>query len=74
MDRALKRICGFSMWKRLPDESTFSRAFAEFAADGLAERAHAGLIKETLGEQLIGHISRDDTFRGFLTTRVAARR
>ena len=49
------------MWKRLPDESTFSRAFAEFAKDGLAERAHAALVKETLGERLIGHISRDGT-------------
>ena len=28
---------------------------------GLAERAHAALIKETLGDQLIGHISRDGT-------------
>jgi hypothetical protein len=61
MDRALRRICGFAMWKRLPDEATFSRAFAEFAADGLAERAHAALVKETLGERLIGHISRDGT-------------
>ena len=61
VDRALKRICGFSMWKRLPDESTFSRAFAEFAEDGLAERAHATLVKETLGDSLIGHVSRDGT-------------
>ena len=53
------------MWlpsgKKLPDESTFSRAFAEFAKDGLAERAHAALVKETLGERLVGHISRDGT-------------
>lgn len=61
VDRALKRICGFSMWKRLPDESTFSRAFAQFAEDGLAERAHAALVKETLGDRLIGHVSRDGT-------------
>jgi hypothetical protein len=61
MDRALKRICGFSMWKKLPSEATFSRAFAEFAGAGLAERTHAALVKETLGEQLIGHISRDGT-------------
>lgn len=60
-DRALRRICGFSMWKKLPSESTFSRAFAEFAEAGLAERTHAVLVKETLGEQLIGHISRDGT-------------
>jgi hypothetical protein len=31
MDRALKRICGFSRWRRLSSEATFSRAFAEFA-------------------------------------------
>ena len=61
VDRALRRICGFPMWKRLPDESTFSRAFAEFAADGLAERTHAALVRETLGCRLIGHISRDGT-------------
>ena len=61
IDRALRRICGFAMWKRLPDEAIFSRAFAEFAADGLAERAHAALVKETSGERLIGHISRDGT-------------
>jgi hypothetical protein len=61
IDRALRRICGFSMWKSLPSEATFSRAFAEFAKAGLAERTHAALVKETLGEQLIGHISRDGT-------------
>lgn len=61
MDRALKRICGFPMWKKLPDESTFSRAFAEFAEAGLAERTHAALVRETLGSRLVGHISRDGT-------------
>ncbi len=60
-DHVLKRICGFSMWRKLPSEATFSRAFAEFAEAGLAERTHAALVKETLGEQLIGHISRDGT-------------
>lgn len=49
------------MWKRLPDEATFSRAFAQFAMDRLAERVHEALIKEHLGEALIGHISRDGT-------------
>ena len=61
LDRALRRICGFPMWKKLPDESTFSRAFAQFAKDGLAERTHAALVRETLGERLVGHISRDGT-------------
>ena len=61
MDRALRRLCGFPMWKRLPDEATFSRAFAEFAGNRLAEWVHEALIKAHLGETLIGHISRDGT-------------
>lgn len=61
IDRALRRICGFPMWKTLPDEATFSRAFAEFAEARLAERVHEALVKEHLGEALIGHISRDGT-------------
>ncbi len=36
VDRALRRICGFSMWKRMPAPSTFSRAFDEFAQAKLA--------------------------------------
>lgn len=60
-DRSLQRICGFSPCKKLPSEATFSRAFDEFAQVHLAERVHEALIKETLGETLIGHISRDGT-------------
>ncbi len=61
IDRALRRICGFPLCKKLPSESTFSRAFDEFAEGKLAERVHEALIKEHLGETLIGHISRDGT-------------
>jgi hypothetical protein len=61
IDQALRRICGFSRWNRLPDEATFSRAFAEFAASRLAERVHEAVIKAHLGSELIGHISRDGT-------------
>lgn len=61
VDRALRRICGFAWYRKLPDEATFSRAFAQFADERLAERVHEALIKEQLGEQLIGHISRDGT-------------
>jgi hypothetical protein len=61
VDRALRRICGFSRWKKLPDEATFSRAFAEFAQSRLAERVHEALIQAHLGSELIGHISRDGT-------------
>lgn len=61
VDRALRRICGFAWYRKLPDEATFSRAFAQFADEQLAERVHEALIKEQLGDQLIGHISRDGT-------------
>ncbi len=61
IDRALRRICGFPLCKRLPSEATFSRAFDEFAEAGLGQRVHEALIKEHLGDELIGHISRDGT-------------
>ena len=61
VDRALRRICGFAMCRKLPSEATFSRAFAEFAKSGLAERAHEALIEEHLGDRIIGHLSRDAT-------------
>ena len=61
IDRALRRICGFPVCKKLPSEATFSRAFEEFAQLHLAERVHEALIKEHLGRELIGHLSRDGT-------------
>jgi hypothetical protein len=59
IDRALCRICDFSLFKRLPSEATFSGAFGEFANLQLAERVHEALIKAHMGEQLIGHLSLD---------------
>lgn len=61
IDRSLRRICGFPRWKKLPSEATFSRAFDEFAQSRLAERVHESLICQHLGDELIGHISRDAT-------------
>lgn len=61
IDRALRRICGFPMCRKLPSEATFSRAFDEFAQGRLAERVHEALIMEHLGHELIGHLSRDAT-------------
>ena len=61
IDRALRRICGFALWKRLPDEATFSRAFDEFAQARLAERGHEARLTEPRGGVLIGHLSRDAT-------------
>jgi len=60
-DSKLRRLCGFDLRFALPSESTFSRAFEEFARGELMQRVHARMIEDTLGEQLIGHISRDST-------------
>ena len=57
----LRRICGFSATGEIPSESTFSRAFAEFAASELATQAHDSLVQEYLADELLGHISRDST-------------
>jgi transposase len=57
----LRRICGFVSCGDIPSESTFSRAFAEFAASGLGSRVHDALVEEYLAEELVGHISRDST-------------
>lgn len=61
IDRALRRICGFAPCKKLPSEATFSRAFNEFAQARLPERVHEALIEAHLGDELIGHLSRDAT-------------
>jgi len=60
-DNALRRICGFETRYQIPNESTFSRAFAEFAESRLPEEVHKALIKKHMSEHLVGHISRDST-------------
>lgn len=56
-----RRICGFVRRTDIPSESTFSRAFAEFARLGLGEKVHAVLVEEWAKPALVGHISRDAT-------------
>ena len=60
-DIVLRRLCGWETAAAVPDESVFSRAFAEFAQSQWAQRVHAVLIERTQGERLIGHVSRDAT-------------
>ena len=61
VDGRLRRLCGWSGGGRLPSEATFSRAFSEFAASGLASRLHEMLIARTMDGHLVEHISRDAT-------------
>jgi hypothetical protein len=60
-DAALRRMCGWETAGAVPDETVFSRAFAEFAKTEFGQRVHAALIEKTQGPRLVGHISRDAT-------------
>ena len=60
-DVALRRLCGWECAAQLPDESVFSRAFAEFARSEFGQRVHAAVIERTQSERLVWHILRDST-------------
>lgn len=60
-DPVLRRICGWERRSFIPSESTFSRAFAEFAESNLASRMNDVFIQLYHGDRVIGHISRDAT-------------
>ena len=62
-DKNLRRICGFESKGHIPSQSSFSRAFAEFAESQMPQRVHEALIKNTLGdtETIVMHNSRDAT-------------
>ena len=61
VDEGLRRLCGWKSAASIPDASTFSRAFAQFATGRLPQHLHAALIEVTQKERLIGHIARDST-------------
>jgi hypothetical protein len=47
-DQSLRRICGWERLNDIPDESIFSRAFAEFSASQLPDRVHAAFIEKAM--------------------------
>jgi hypothetical protein len=57
----LRRLCGWQSAGDLPEEWTFSRAFAAFAADELPQRVHGALVQAQQGDKIAGHVSRDAT-------------
>jgi hypothetical protein len=61
VDEGLRQLCGWSCVGRIPHESKFSRAFAEFAATQLPQQLHAAVVETTQRERLVGHIARDST-------------
>jgi len=60
-DISLRRICGWERVSDIPEEWTFSRAFAEFSASQLAERVHEAFILKHYSGEIVGHNSRDST-------------
>ena len=61
VDTVLRRLCGWETAAQVPDETVFSRAFAEFAHSEFPQRVHEALVQRTQSERLIGHILRDST-------------
>jgi hypothetical protein len=57
----LRRLCGWESASDIPAECTFSRAFADFAADQLPQLVHATMVKLHCGPKLVGHVSHDST-------------
>lgn len=60
-DVTLRRLCGWERAAEIPEESTFSRAFAELARQQFGQRVHAAIIARTQSERLVGHVLRDST-------------
>lgn len=60
-DISFRRICGWERRSEVPDESTFSRAFSEFAESELPSLVHNALISKAYEKQVVGHVSRDST-------------
>src|SRR5674476_1390502 len=57
----LRQLCGWESPGEIPSEPTFSRAFAEFAQDQLAQQIHEHMVKTHAGPKRVGHVSRDAT-------------
>ena len=60
-DISLRRLCGWEQKRDIPEEWTFSRAFAEFSASHLPERVHEAFINQHYRGEIVGHNSRDST-------------
>src|SRR5208337_2272949 len=61
VDGSLRRICGWERRAEIPSEPTFSRAFQEFADEGLIDRIHQALVERSLEGRIVGVVARDAT-------------
>ena len=60
-DKDLRKVCGWVFRWEVPSESTFSRAFTEFAEIGLTDQAQAAQVQVWLGDTIIRDVSTDST-------------
>ena len=60
-DSQLRNLCGWCEVAKVPSESSFSRAFALFSKQRIAEHLHEALLRRTVTGKLFGHIARDST-------------
>jgi hypothetical protein len=60
-DKNLRMLCGWEYPRQVPSESTFSRAFEEYAKTSLLDRVHEALVKYYLCDEVVWHVSRDST-------------
>ena len=61
VDEPLRTLCGWANAAAVPNESMFSRAFAEFAQRELVQQLHEAVIEATQRPRLIGNITRYST-------------
>jgi len=61
VDASLRRICGWERRAEIPSEPTFSRAFREFAEEGLVDRIHQALVERSFEDRIVGVVARDAT-------------
>ncbi len=61
VDASVRRICGWERRAEIPSEPTFSRAFQEFADEGLIDRIHQALVERSLEGRIVGVVARDAT-------------
>ena len=57
-DPKLRRLCGWPRISQVPSESTFSRAFKEFAETDLPGRMHRALVEDACRDTIVGRVSR----------------
>jgi Transposase domain (DUF772) len=60
-DAVMRRMCGWESVTTVPDETIFSRAFAEFANNEFGQKVHAALVEKTQRQRqrLIGADEKD---------------